>query len=35
VGAAQVRWYLVLWEPLWMVGGVVMVLTAEGERRRM
>jgi hypothetical protein len=34
VGAAQVRWYLFLWEPVWMVGGVAMVLTAEGVRRR-
>ena len=34
VGAAQVRWYLFLWEPVWVIGGVLMVLTAEGYRRR-
>lgn len=35
VGAAQVRWYLLLWEPVWMVGGVLLVLTGEAYRRRV
>lgn len=34
VGESQVRWYLILWEPLWLVGGVLMILTAEAYRRR-
>ena len=35
IGAEQVRWYLILWEPIWIVGGVLMVLTAEAYRRRV
>lgn len=35
IGEAQVRWYLFLWEPTWIVGGVLMVLTAESYRRRV
>ena len=34
VGEAQVRWYLLLWEPLWIIGGVLMILTAGAYRRR-
>jgi hypothetical protein len=33
IGEAQVRWYLYLWEPLWIIGGVLMILTAEAYRR--
>lgn len=33
IGEAQVRWYLFLWEPLWIIGGVLMVMTAEVYRR--
>jgi hypothetical protein len=33
IGEAQVRWYLFLWEPLWIIGGVLMILTAEAYRR--
>jgi hypothetical protein len=32
IGEAQVRWYLCLWEPLWIIGGVLMILTAEAYR---
>lgn len=35
IGAEQVRWYLLVWEPLWMIGGVLMLLTAEAYRRRV
>lgn len=35
IGAAQVRWYLFLWEPVWIVGGALMLLTAEAYRRRV
>lgn len=33
IGAAQVRWYLLLWEPIWIVGGALLLLTAEMYRR--
>ena len=29
IGAAQVRWYLFLWEPIWIVGGVLFLMTAR------
>jgi hypothetical protein len=32
IGAAQVRWYLLLWEPVWIAGGVLLVLSAEAYR---
>jgi hypothetical protein len=35
IGADPLRWYLLLWEPVWIVGGVLMVLTAEAYRRRV
>lgn len=33
IGAAQVRWYLLLWEPTWIVGGALLLWTAEAYRR--
>ena len=33
IGAAQVRWYLLLWEPIWIVGGALLLWTAEAYRR--
>lgn len=34
IGEDQVRWYLLLWEPLWILGGILLILTAETYRRR-
>jgi len=35
IGEAQVRWYLFLWEPAWIIGGVLFLLTAEMYRRAL
>jgi len=33
IGEEQVRWYLLLWEPLWILGGALLLWTAEVYRR--
>lgn len=33
IGEAQLSWYFWLWEPLWMIGGVLMLLTWRAWRR--
>jgi Protein of unknown function (DUF3995) len=34
IGEEQVQWYLFLWEPAWILAGVLVILTAEAYRRR-
>jgi len=33
MGEGPARWYLVLWEPWWILGGVLFLLTANAMRR--
>lgn len=33
IGPGPLRWYLFLWEPLWIAGGAMMLLTADVYRR--
>jgi hypothetical protein len=34
LGAPAVRWYLLMWEPWWLLGGVLFLLAAWGYQRR-